>query len=201
MKTTTRITLCLLMGTLFLTPGLQAQNSSAGKPVIEKVGVYFTPLGSRIVLGDGHSDKNEMLAVGVSYSRSLNRVFSFETGLEYIRGRFVSRSCDPGEIPHDSQLDLLSIPIGVKGTFGKYFFINGGTLFDLGITSHGGIDSQTGLGAMLGMGLQCAFGPRFTAYVNPYLRWHALIPFDKKLYHEHLTEAGIRFGLTYTLGK
>ena len=138
---------------------------------------------------------------GINYQRALNKDISLETGLEYSKNKIgITPSFYPGIdlTPRQEDIELITIPVYVKFTFFKYFFVNGGTLIDFEINREDYLstDEQSGIGFGAGIGGQYTFR-NFTFYINPLLRYHALIPFHKENYQQHLTEAGIKFGLGY----
>jgi len=105
----------------------------------------------------------------------------------------------PNNIPYKSSLNLISIPITLKIDFLKYLFVNGGCLLDIDTNSSSPIYNQTGLGAILGLGIKYDFSFGGTIFVNPYLKGHSLVPFSPGNYHERLFESGIRIGFLYNL--
>ena len=77
--------------------------------------------------------------------------------------------------------------------------MNGGILLDIDVSQDSPIDSQTGVGALLGIGAQYQFGNGVGIFVNPYTKIHALVPFVSESYHQRLLETGVRFGVTFVL--
>ena len=81
----------------------------------------------------------------------------------------------------------------------KYCFINGGLLLDIDAGTSRPIDSQTGIGSVMGLGIKYDFKSGFTAFVNPYYKLHSLVPFSSGDNHQRIMESGFRFGLMYSL--
>ena len=61
------------------------------------------------------------------------------------------------------------------------------------------IDSQTGIGGIIGLGLKYDSQLGVSVFVNPYFKAYSLIPFTEVDNHQRLMESGLRFGLMYKL--
>ena len=144
---------------------------------------------------------------GLAYQRVLNGHFSLETGLEYSKNSIkIKPEYIPGKqlcgtsVSHERivNIKMITIPVYARFTFFKYFYANAGTLIDFEFDrdEYQSTDEQSGIGFGAGIGGQYTFH-NFTLYINPMLRHHAVIPFHKENYQQHLTEAGIKFGLEY----
>ncbi len=197
---------CFLSGSILFSTFTRAQESGH-----QRISIYLTPWGTSNVFtfqsieGGGSYSNEGAFAIGAGYTHEINKTFAFETGLEYTKNQVFYSPPYYGE-PFDSAgresvVNLFSIPCTVKALFGKFFFINGGLLLDFDITKNRLVDNQTGLGSLLGIGLQYRFSSNFSTYVNPYFKIHALIPFSSGNFHERIWENGIRFGLSYHFGK
>jgi len=101
--------------------------------------------------------------------------------------------------PYSAKFSLINIPVTLRVNFLKYFFINGGILFDIDSSASSPIDSQTGIGSILGLGIKCDFKSGLSVFANPYLKAHSMIPFSSGDNHQRLMESGFRFGLMYQL--
>ena len=108
---------------------------------------------------------------------------------------------DENNTPYQSNFKLFSIPVTLKMDFMKYLFVNGGCLLDLDTSPSRPIDNQTGLGVILGVGIQYDFKFGGTIFANPYLKCHSLVPFFSDRYHQRLLESGIRIGFMYNFSK
>ena len=93
----------------------------------------------------------------------------------------------------------MEIPVTLRATILRYGFVNGGMLIDMDISGSSQVDSQTGLGWVLGLGLQYTFRKGIMLYVNPYAKTHAFVPFTAEKYPQKVWESGVRFGLMYAL--
>jgi hypothetical protein len=72
---------------------------------------------------------------------------------------------------------------------------------DIDASSNSSIDNQTGVGTLLGVAVKCDFSFGVTAFVNPYIKVHSIIPFQDRDSHQRVWENGVRLGLTYDFGK
>lgn len=137
----------------------------------------------------------------LQYLRNLTRHFSLETGMAYSLNKILVR---PQVYPGLSQtgkkitISMISIPVRVRYTLLKYFFINGGPSIDF--ETHPGSnqisDKQSGIGMGLGIGGQYHFG-KMTVFVNPFVQKHAILPFERTRFQRRLNEAGSKLGLAY----
>ena len=70
-------------------------------------------------------------------------------------------------------------------------------MLDIDPTVSGPVDSQNGIGALMGAGMKYDAKSGISVFVNPYFKAHALISFSADEYPQHLMESGFRFGLMY----
>lgn len=152
--------------------------------------------------GGASHDSKDFYAIGVSYFHQLDKHLALETGIEYEHQPISTTSNLPPDVPQvvtQHQFLLISIPVLARLTFLKYFFLQGGPFLDMEKSSANGLDSQTGLGLNLGLGVNYDFKYRWSIFVDPYLKFHSIVPFDAGNYHDHLYEAAVRFGVAYRL--
>ncbi len=175
-----------------------------------KLGITFSSFGDNDVIrfneleGAASYNSYHFYNFGISYIRSLSKKIELETGLEYAKHTFVVSPNLPPETEvqnYKANFALISIPLTFRSNFAKYFFIHGGILLDIDNTLNSKIDSQTGIGTMLGLAIKYDFNFGVSVYVNPYFKIHSLLPFADGHYHQRVFENGFRFGLTYNLGK
>jgi hypothetical protein len=174
-----------------------------------KIGLTTTLLGDNDVLrkslegaagyyGDG------FYTIGITSQIPLSARLDFETGIEYGKHTIIIHpNFMPGSnyTPYKSNFGLVNIPITLKVNFLKYLFINGGLLIDIDSSISSPIDTQTGIGAILGIGVKYDFKFGGTLFVNPYSKCHSLLPFSPGKYHQRLLESGVRVGILYNFSK
>jgi len=173
-----------------------------------QIGITLSSFGSNDVItfqkliGAASYNGDQFYTLGISYLYPLNNTFDIETGIEYSNHKII---IDPevssgGILPsYREKFSLISIPATARVNFARFFFVNGGIFLDIDATNPMPVDSQTGIGANLGMGVKYKFKCGATAFVNPYLKAHSLVPFSSGQYQQHLMESGLRFGLMYKL--
>lgn len=149
--------------------------------------------------GTGRYKSNGSASAGINYQLKLTQAFSFETGLEYSRNEIsITPAFDPSidMTPRKTAIEMLTVPVYGNYTFLKHLFINGGLSLDLETNSDriGGVDRQSGIGIGLGFGGKYSM-KNIEVYVNPFLRQHAMLPFNKENYQQQLLDFGLRFGL------
>jgi len=196
------ITLAAILLIAFM---LQAQdmNNSVGQ-----LGVTFSSLGENDVylfneldgaasyIGDG------FFSLGINYIKPVKTWLEFETGLEYEKHNILVKPNLPPDADnsiYNSQFSLLNIPVTLRVNLLKYFFINGGLFLDMDIDTSSPIDSQTGVGGLFGIAVKYDFDFGVSIFMNPYSKFHSLLPFSMEDYHQKVYESGIRFGISYNL--
>ncbi|MEX0597108.1 MAG: hypothetical protein WD512_11465 [Candidatus Paceibacterota bacterium] len=82
----------------------------------------------------------------------------------------------------------------------KYFYASSGALLDIDISKSSSINNQSGIGGMLGAGVNYDFNFGLSLFVNPYVKIHSLLPFavDNNR-QQRIVESAIKFGITYQL--
>jgi len=174
------------------------------------IGITFSSFGDNSVVrfheldGSASYSGDKYYTFGIAYLYKLNKTFDFETGIEYSYHKiYITPNNLPPYIdiiPRSENFSLINIPITFRLNFLKYCFINGGILFDID-AGNLPVDSQTGIGGIIGLGLKYDFKSRISVFVNPYLKAHSLIPFSSWEHHQMVMEDGssFRFGLIYKL--
>jgi hypothetical protein len=61
------------------------------------------------------------------------------------------------------------------------------------------VDNQSGIGGLLGLAAKYDFDFGGTFYVNPCMKFHAIIPFSPEDNQQRIYESGIRLGFIYKL--
>jgi len=125
----------------------------------------------------------------------------FETGVEYANHKFYIASTDPliDAKGITTNISVINIPLSLRVNFARYFFINGGLNVDINPVKSEYIDSQTGIGGIIGLGIKYDSPFGISVFVNPYFKAYSLIPFTEVDNHQRLMESGLRFGLMYKL--
>jgi len=173
-----------------------------------QIGITFSSFGENDVIrsqepmgGAGYSG-DKFYTLGINYLYKLNNTFDFETGIEYSNHRIIIRpmAIPPMEYPpYGAKFSLINIPVTLRVNVLKYCFINGGLLLDIDAGTSRPIDSQTGIGSVMGLGIKYDFKSGFSVFANPYYKLHSLIPFSSGDNHQRIMESGFRFGLMYAL--
>ncbi len=142
---------------------------------------------------------------GLLYNKKISKRFRLETGLNYISSDAnvthychcdPPRNCGASPTKKIDQLQLITIPITLIAEFGDYFYINGGFLLDFQTNKPKYLTSQSGIGAVLGVGGKYDY-QNFTFFINPELKFHRLIGFENEKYPEFLGSFGAKIGIAY----
>jgi len=145
--------------------------------------------------------------IGVTYQRTIYKSLSLETGLEYSENKIeITPVYYPENHMYPSKnaatqkvsVNMITIPVYANYTFFKYFYANAGVLIDFEINrgDYPKTSDQSGIGFGAGIGGQYTL-QNFTLFVNPMIRFHAVIANEKEKYHQHITESGIKIGIAY----
>lgn len=152
--------------------------------------------------GTGSYNGKGYYSLGITYIRPLTKRLDIETGISYSEYKYRVSSApmpDP-PAPYNITNAVVDIPVSVRWNFLKYFFLNGGLLLGIDTGKKNDLDSQTGIGAMIG------FGAKYDLknipvgfFANPYFKMHSLLPFAMDKYHQRTDESGFRLGAVYYL--
>jgi hypothetical protein len=153
------------------------------------------------VQSNSNGNGNEFYVAGINYLYPLTNVFEFETGIEYANHIFYILSTNPliDAAGIKTNISVINIPLSLRINFARYFFVNTGLNMDINSSESEYIDSQTGIGCIIGFGLKYDSHFGVSVFVNPYFKAYSLIPFAEFDNHQRLMESGLRFGLMYKL--
>ncbi|MBV5281153.1 MAG: outer membrane beta-barrel protein [Paludibacter sp.] len=196
-----RKSVCLVLVFLCLSTLMSAQKG--------QLGITFSALSDndvarfRSVIDDSSTDAGKSFTYGISYLKPLNKWLELETGLEYLSCPIETKSIvgtvnGVTTLTRSATLSMLTAPVTVRANFLKYFFVNAGVLLDIDVSSNSIINSQTGLGSLLGLGVKYDFKNGISVFVNPYAKIHSFpLSFDRD--QQHFMESAVRFGIAYKL--
>lgn len=186
---------------------INAQSSLSGSK--GAVGITYSGLGIndafyfQDIIGGGDYRGKGYYSLGMTYIHPLTRSIELETGISYSKYKyqFSNASLGPdGPEPYQVTNAVIDIPLTVRWTFLDYFFCNGGLSLGINAQKDHHLESQTGIGAMVGVGAKYDFkNMPVGLFVNPYIKLHSLIPFSNDNHHRRASESGFRFGVVYTL--
>ena len=177
----------------------------------KSIGFTFSTISSDVInsagmtsLGGPSYSGKSAYTLGVSYIHPIRSWIDIESGVEYSNHTI---TVEPIHIPgfgrhpeYDKDISLINIPITARINFLKYFFVNGGIMFDFEIGKSSPIKSQTGIGTILGVGAKYNLSNGLGTFINGYYKSHSLIPFSADNgndYRWRLIEGGLRIGITY----
>ena len=192
---------CLVLFCICLSTLMSAQK--------EQLGITFSALSDndvarfRSVIDDSSTGAGKSFTYGISYLKPLNKWLDIETGLEYLSCPIETKSIvgtinGVTTLTRSATLSMLSAPVTVRANFLKYFFVNAGLLLDIDVSSNSIINSQSGLGSLLGLGVKYDFKNGISVFVNPYSKIH-LFPLTFERDQQHFMESAVRFGIAYKL--
>jgi hypothetical protein len=180
---------------VFITLNLYSQNLNKNSYGISigtgETGVYSS---EKTMGGPGYGASSTFEA-GFNYCHPLNHTFSFESGIYWHYNKIsVTPSFYPGidMTPRYYNCNLLYVPLNLKLMFAKYFFIDGGLLFNVDISRNSDIANQTGLGTDFGFGVEIPVFKHYCISINPYINIWGLYKFDRLGSGECLLGDGIR---------
>lgn len=189
------------------TASLYAQDNDK-PPKSGRIGISFSSFGSNDVItfqqleGAASYNGDSFYTLGINYLHSLNSTFDLEAAFEYSKHHIIIEPNVPPDMddtPYGAEFSVINIPVTIRVNFLRYFFVNGGLMLGIDPTVSSPVDSQNGIGAILGLGIKYDSKYRISAFVNPYFKAHALISFSADEYQQHLMESGFRFGIMYKL--
>lgn len=161
--------------------------------------IRFTPLE-----GGASYNEGEFTAFGISAIKPLKWGGALEIGLELSRHKLLLIPNVPpgsGMNPSPVEISVLDFPALLRIPFLKALFINAGPIMHLDVSSDMKADSQTGIGAAAGLGVQLNFDFGMSVFLNPYFKIRSLVPFSGETYPQRLAESGLRLGIGLDLGR
>ena len=186
-----------------------------GQTMESRIGVTYSTFGEHSIVrfqetedeagfsirSNSNSNGNQFYVSGINYLYQLNNAIEFETGIEYANHKFYIVSTDPliDAKGINTTISVIDIPLSLRVNFARYFYINSGLNVDIHVTRSEYIDSQTGIGGIIGVGLKYDSHFGVSVFVNPYFKAYSLLPFTAADNHQRLMESGLRFGLMYKL--
>ena len=132
---------------------------------------------------------------GLNYYHPLNKFLYFESGIYWHHNKIkITPNFYPGVdmTPNYTKLNLFYIPLNLKLMFLKYFFIDGGMLLNMDVSTHSDISNQTAIGADFGMGVEIPVFKHYRIIINPYINIHELYKLDRSDLRESIIGDGFR---------
>lgn len=169
--------------------------------------VYITAAPSAIrydykgnVDGGGAYNGQTSYSVGLEYSRQVFRNFELLTGLHYAHNKIEYKAPfypDVAEFKGSFHLNYISIPLQVKYRFCNYFFVNGGGILNLKVSSideyHYSYEKDK-IGFLFGIGTQIDFKNKYSFVLNPYFQSNFLSGYRNMDFYN----LGVKIGLGYS---
>jgi hypothetical protein len=191
----------------FISLSLWAQSDLSDKPS-RRIGISYSSFGEsslirfQSLVGAPGYHHDQFVTLGINYFHPMLDWLDLETGVEFSQHTIYVHPNLPPMIDvaaRKATLSLLSIPATLRASLFRYFFFNGGVFLNIDSSGSSPIDSQSGLGGMVGAGIQYEFNFGLGLFVNPYFKAHALLPFSHGQNHQRLMESGLRMGITFRL--
>jgi len=136
------------------------------------------------------------IEAGFNYDHPLNKFLYFESGIYWHHNRIkITPGVNPGVdmTPRYTNLNFFYIPVNLKVMILKYFFIDGGMLLNMDVSTHSEISNQTAIGADFGFGLEIPVFKHYSITINPYVNIHELYKLDRQDLGESIIGDGVRF--------
>jgi len=157
----------------------------------------YSILRQGFLTGNGSADLQNNNILGLRYFSPINKEgrTKIEIGLNYSWGKLKVKPAYTGDpefnTPWFNDFNLISLPVYMNHSLGKYFFINYGLMIDY---QNGEEDEYTGFGFGMGFGVGARFRTeKYTFYINPKYEKHLFL--SEK---DGLLEFGILCGIAYT---
>ena len=200
MKKTFQYSATFIMFILFLLDGYSTYSQTKNRIALISGISSNAVFQSEPMLGGGSNEGKGANALGIRYTRNLNKGFSIETGLEYSANKIESTPAFTGQQMPSSRhnIRMVSVPLYGNLNFLKYLFVNAGVIFDLETEMYAsetrGLNSQSGVGYGFGMGGKYDY-KKMTIILNPFFQKHAVVITNN--HPERIGELGARLGIGY----
>jgi hypothetical protein len=125
--------------------------------------------------------------------------WKIETGISYMNTKLVITPSPliPRLPARVESYELITIPISIVYVINHYLNFSSGLFIDLQHTTNSFAD-QTGIGLNIGTNTEYPID-RINLFMNPYIHLHGFQTFTSDKGKERLLEAGVRFGMKYTI--
>ena len=197
-----KILAALLVFTLISFSAFSQENTDSRKGTI---GFSIVPIGENEMVrfedvdGAGSTSGDGFFTAGIFYLYPIaGKYLEIETGVEFSRHKIIQEAAYyPGlNINRDKdRFSLITIPIGVRLSFLKYFYLHGGAFLNFNATPEFPTDSQAGLGLQFGFGAKYDFASGTTFFAGTYFKAHSILAVPREQYHQHLLDSGLRLGV------
>ncbi|WPR74295.1 outer membrane beta-barrel protein [Algoriphagus sp. NG3] len=145
-----------------------------------------------------------LMEVGVLFSKSISEKFSLTGGLNYSFANVeVSPvycfDCYPAQTSysHNPDFKMLSIPVYTEYALGKIFYAAAGPILDFQLSEGNNFSDQSGVGYLVGLGTKVNTD-KFIFSLFPNYKRHNVIPFEKEgNYKQILQELGVQLSVGY----
>lgn len=155
--------------------------------------------------GAGSTDGDGFFTAGFFYLYPITKKYlELETGVEFSHYKITQNPAYyPGSnlSPREDQFSLITIPIGLRLSVLKYFYLHGGAFLNFNATREFPTDSQAGLGLQFGFGAKYDFASGTTIFAGTYIKVHSLLAIPREQFHQHLLDSGLRIGVGIPLKK
>ncbi len=148
--------------------------------------------------GAGWSQSFNTNEIGIRYNKKISKHFRLETGFNYFASEVsVIGAPMPEQETFKDKVQLATFPAYLIAEFGKYFYANSGLFFDFQTKDTKYLTSQSGIGLAFGLGAKYEYND-FMLYINPEIRRHRVIGFQRHNNPEFLFNTSIQAGFGYS---
>lgn len=167
-------------------------------------GISGTSVGpNQDLIGSSSVSMTDFREFGLLVSYGIGQKFRINTGVNY---SFSTVQFSPAPCPncfgnslfvHNSDFEMLTIPVFAEYGLGKYFYAAAGPIIDFQLSESNNFSDQSGFGYLAGLGVRFG-GPKLSFTVFPNYKRHSVIPFEKQEnVKDVLQEFSVQFGIGY----
>lgn len=151
------------------------------------------------MIGLGARNIDQHFSLHSSGIFSINKHWAFETGINYLSVDYTIYAA-PGLTtpPSPNKVAVIGLPLQARFNAGKYFFASAGLLFDFEVNNTGGIEKQSGIGAIIAIGGKYDLSNGLGIFISPQLNFHRLFSQNKNTYIQSMRESVVALGIAYS---
>lgn len=188
---------------IIISPGLAQKHNSN-----DEVGMSFVGFGNNDAVhltsldGAAWYSGKEYFGIQFDYIHSFNHVIALETGIGYRHHELTLHPNVPPNVDAEDQpvlSEMLLVPVGLRISFLKFLYLNGGMTISTSINHSQNIAAQNGIGLCLGVGVKHVLNSGLGFYINPFTSMHSALSCTGEQYPERILENGLKMGITYKL--
>jgi hypothetical protein len=152
--------------------------------------------------GAGSVLEGKGICFGLNYNRKVAKRIWINSGVNFLRTFNDFNPAPTGEplsTIENLETEIIRVPVKIRIDFLKWFYLKTGLTIDSELSNQNEnyIDSQSGIGYSLSLGLNLKLTDLIYLNIEPELGYTTLIPFNSEKYQQHFLLSGVNFSIGF----